>query len=514
MTPNTGQILAAATDEAKRDLGFFLQFVKTFDEVEPDPLKRIKAFPADQAHIQWLAREFQREKLLWVPKSRRMIMTWFQCAAMVWSALTPGFHGFIQSKKEEDADFLVKDRCWFIWQHLPLWMKKIAMKGFTEAHYKWLKLEFPNRSKIWGVPQGPDQFRQYTPSRILVDEAAYHDYFGETLAAILPLREKDCAIHIVSSAKGGTTFAKVVNSDNRTEPKDEIRGIQTWWLDRGGKVVRIHYTADPDKDPERNGLEWYTSLREQYPDEATWRQEMEIDFSAYSGQLVYPQYTDSYPQVIEPIQIPVDAPRWRVIDYGRRNPTCCLWFAEIDNEYYVYREFYQAELPVSEIKRQITDMSEGEDYIATWVDPSTDEIREANTPSIYYHLNRPPYSLRAQKGTREAFGRHVVAQWLSDERLHLFKTCTKTRKEFIDYRYEEWSGAVAESHNLKEQPKKKDDHAMDCLKMFANGVQYREAQKEREQEEAVGISPRGMNIIARLRNRGRYMGQHGVLTHA
>jgi len=57
---------------------------------------------------------------------------------------------------------------------------------------------------------------------------------------------------------------------------------------QGQRVIRLHYTADPAKRP---GTEFYNKMVKRYVNGVTslgWRREMEIDFHAGSGELVFP----------------------------------------------------------------------------------------------------------------------------------------------------------------------------------------------------------------------------------
>lgn len=511
-TDDTGLILAAAVDKAQRDFRYFLKFVHTVDEAEPDPKARVKQFPWQESYVRYAAGVMQQEPLLWIPKSRRMIMTWLNAAKLVWSAMHPSYHGFIQTRNEEQADWLIKDRCWFVYENLPDWFKYIAMRG-RPVQYKFRKLEFPNGSKIWGVPQGADQFRGYTASEVFIDEAAAMEQLENSLAAILPLREKGCRICLVSSAQPGY-FAKVVQQEIEGTVRNPLRGVKEWWLKHGGKVLQIHYTASEFKDPLRKGLPWYSKTIKEFPggpDDPKWRQEMEIDFSAYQGTLVYDVYRDEFPFVVQPFEIPADAPRWRTMDYGVRNPSCCLWIAELDDEFYVYRELYQNKTSVAELKQLIHEYSRLDNcsYKTTWIDPSTDAVTEASTPSILHLFNSEPFSVQALKGDRTAAGRIFLYELLSDKRLHFFENCANTRREILKYRYDEYGDTVKDKYNPHQGVVKVDDHAMDALKYWANGIRWLYA-REKERPRVEARQPNPISLLARIQKNqrlARYIGR-------
>jgi hypothetical protein len=70
----------------------------------------------------------------------------------------------------------------------------------------------------------------------------------------------------------------------------------------GFRVLRLHYSADPDKDPAtKPGEAWYAEARRGMPD-ARWRQEYELDYGALSGQLVFPTFEETIHVV--PSQVP------------------------------------------------------------------------------------------------------------------------------------------------------------------------------------------------------------------
>jgi hypothetical protein len=102
-----------------------------------------------------------------------------------------------QSKKEEDAANLVFNKDWtrsrisFMESRLPPWMKD------TEASASYGVINFSNASKIWGIPQGADIIRSYTPSVVFQDEIAFQpEAEGAYVAATASARK----IIAVSSA--------------------------------------------------------------------------------------------------------------------------------------------------------------------------------------------------------------------------------------------------------------------------------------------------------------------------
>jgi len=147
---------------------------------------------------------FFKERLLIVEKSRQMMATWTCLACCLWQTMfKPAQRIFVQSKKEQDADALVS-RAKFIYNYLP---EKMKLQYPAKEPMSYLKLEFPKwHSIIQGVPQGPEQLRQYTASRVLMDEAAFQEKGLEAYIAAKPTIDQGGFITIVSTPNGKNWF--------------------------------------------------------------------------------------------------------------------------------------------------------------------------------------------------------------------------------------------------------------------------------------------------------------------
>jgi len=61
---------------------------------------------------------------------------------------------------------------------------------------------------------------------------------------------------------------------------------------------------------------------------------------------------------------------YRSFDHGEISPSCCLWVAFYKGVYIFYREYYAPNLVISDHRRNIADLSEGETYMGNYSDPS------------------------------------------------------------------------------------------------------------------------------------------------
>ena len=92
------------------------------------------------------------------------------------------------------------------------------------------------------------------------------------------------------------------------------------------------------------------------------------DWDVIEGQ--YFEEWNREKHVIEPFEIPRDWKKFRAMDWGYNDPTCCLWFAVApDKHIYVYREIYKNHVLASDMAREIRERSLFEDISYTVASP-------------------------------------------------------------------------------------------------------------------------------------------------
>lgn len=261
-----------------------------------------------------------------------------------------------------------------------------------------------------------------------------------------------------------------------------VKGIQEW---RNPKnqfyVARVHYTADPEKATE----EWFKKTKKGMP-KASWNKEYEIDFFALSGQRIWPEWDEKY-HVVKPFDIPKEWTRIRGIDFGQYNPTCCLWGAiNYDLDLYIYQEYYVGgRVTAYTHAKAIAEMSSGEEYLATYIDPSTRAKNQ--TKKMPEAKDDIPYSVfeifhdcgifcePANNDTRAGWDR--VSDYLKlmeykqpdgtvikKPKLYVFENCVNLRREIPRHRYAEQSVLMAQKKNPDEKQIKKEEHSCDALR--------------------------------------------------
>lgn len=177
-------------------------WIYTLDQTDfNNPVKPFPSVP----HLKFITREWQENRMLLVPKSRRMMLSWLMCYLHLWMAMFhPGRAVFIVSDKEQKSDELVR-RCEFMFTNIP---EGTILKPVLRTKY--CVMEFPGLdSTIMGLPSGAAQLRQYTASALLFDEFAFWQDALETLGAARPTIEGGGRLTIVSTAQDGP-FKKLV----------------------------------------------------------------------------------------------------------------------------------------------------------------------------------------------------------------------------------------------------------------------------------------------------------------
>jgi hypothetical protein len=270
----------------------------TLDQV--DEASAIKPFPSHKEYVRFLVKLWLREKLLAIPKSRRMICSWTFISLYAHDTFfrTGRFNAFV-SKKEDDSGDLVS-RAEFIYKHIPPWRIPRLMLP-TLKNNKMSKqpplMEFEEtNSKIQGFPQGSDQMRQYTLSGMLFDEWAFWEEAQASYSAAKPTIDGGGRLTGISSRSPGffkkIVFDRLDSLDLTFEEKPPavtsrpLEGVEMW---RNPKnrfvVVDLHYTADPDKRGER----WRTAIKDSMPIR-DFLMEYERSWQTFEGRPVYEDF--------------------------------------------------------------------------------------------------------------------------------------------------------------------------------------------------------------------------------
>jgi phage FluMu gp28-like protein len=192
----------------RNPLRWLLETVKTVDNYDRgNPVKLFPALP----YVPELVELFFNEEFLWVEKSRRMVISWLFVSLCLHEAIFAGYQKiFLVSKKEKDATDLVLNM-WGIYNRQPVFIKNLSPVIRPQKDQQKNQLELVNGSVVSAVPQGSDQIRGATVTRLFIDEAAFLDNLEEFYGASVPALIGGGKMVAVSTAYPGY-FQKMVQA--------------------------------------------------------------------------------------------------------------------------------------------------------------------------------------------------------------------------------------------------------------------------------------------------------------
>lgn len=316
----------AILQKIRHDPWEFSKYVFTKDESDKNSPK--KRFPYNKAYVKLYFRILQKETRVAVPKSRRMMMTWINVIFHLWDAMFhEGRHIAIVSKKEDDADWLLQKRFKYIYENLDPIIDRSLIPKMED---KYCLLEFPEiGSVLQGFPQGADQLRMYTLSRIFADELAFWAKAEETYSASLPTLQGGGSFVGISSPAPGF-FKKLcldqLEMDEATNQKDSsiqehfpMKGVKVWRNKINEFfVMELHYTADPDKrSPE------FIAEASKGMSKKRFNQEYELQWETYAGFPVFSDFNKEVHGSKEKLEPHIGLPLLRGWDFGL-TPACVI----------------------------------------------------------------------------------------------------------------------------------------------------------------------------------------------
>ena len=498
----------------------FLKYVYTKDAIDlKKPIKRLLGEGDIYAIVVFLYMLVDESVL--IPKSRQVRMSWISCTFALWVAMGgPVRHVIYQTKKEEDAfdqttkgrDNPGEGRMDFILQRLPSWLRDphvVSGKGNSQGSLRFsphpmspegVKIPWAG-SKITAIPQGAKQVRQHTPTLYFNDESAFQAEYRASIIAASACAKKMVS---VSSVDAGSFVNQAVlnfpshwETDERGSPGHrEIhpvvkhgldlmgikwpKGMISYKTNAGTWVLEVSYKADPKKDPERDGAEWYKKavLKDGYEgryDSEGWATEMEVNYKAGGGHPVFPQVRISTPIFIDafkPQEIMHDHRFFAGYDFGGTNPSAFEVIAvnERGQRFAVWEEYG----PCLNMARHVEDMKRCPywDLIEMIVgDPSIMSKTQhgaADTRTLAELFEDFGFILeRGRRGQDVTMAQKFNASyWVDPESPDFFitKACPNLAREVMGLRWDKHiSEAVDARKNALERIRDKDNHSWDAV---------------------------------------------------
>jgi hypothetical protein len=167
--------------EATRDPFLWAtNYTETYNEhwIEEGRPSPYEPFPP-HAYLDELFQLMQLERILWIEKSRDMMISWVCIAYLMLQAMIVAERCvLVQTQKQEKAKQLIKyAKC--LYRSQPEWLRKTFPLAKPIDSQPDLSLTFAHGSSIVGIPGGADQIRSYHPWAYLNDESSFQPDAGE-----------------------------------------------------------------------------------------------------------------------------------------------------------------------------------------------------------------------------------------------------------------------------------------------------------------------------------------------
>ena len=260
-----------------------------------------------------------------------------------------------------------------------------------------------------------------------------------------------------------------------------MKGVNVYKTKDGFTVAQLHYTADPKKDPEREGQQWLQNALKGVPggrSSAMWRKEMEIDFSAYSGQLLCHHIINEYrDKIVREKYVKGTDKIFAGFDWGRNNPSSFhLYAVDENNNIHSFNEVYLNDTSIENLATIIKSSPYFNRIIWIAADPSL-WSRTQEEKSGLRSLNDRFYEngifLTKSKGRDDNLAiSELLDRWnelsFTTPQFTISPQCVKQVWEFERLRYKEVTTAMIEKLNPYESLMDKDNHSWDDFKYFIN----------------------------------------------
>jgi hypothetical protein len=182
--------------------------VRTRDEV--DRAQPVKPFP-DYEYLREYVKALRGERVLFVPKSRQMMVTLTTMLDSAHLCATVQAQRVLLSKgKEADAVEILKDKVRYPWAQMPAWLQRRWPIRRMPAN----RVDFTlTASYIRGVTENvaASEARGGSASRTVVDEAAFQDGLEDILTAALPMQGQIVVLTTANvGSPGATCFQRYI----------------------------------------------------------------------------------------------------------------------------------------------------------------------------------------------------------------------------------------------------------------------------------------------------------------
>lgn len=477
---------------------FFFKHVRTTDPHDHE--HPVKSVP-EKDYLRYVANDLQHgPERRYYAKSRQLMISWELCARAVWEILYhPHAWACFQSKKLEDAAEMIYDsvpskaRASFIMANLHPKMqvciadvngeRKAIPYTLDQRTFSYGSITLPNGARCNALAQGAAQIEGKVPSLFISDESSLQEEWATSWAAAMPCSQRAIA---VATMRLPSAYGEEIATCDEVDPDGLMRGVAEFTTASGGAGLRIHYSADPDKDPKTpQGRDWFAketaNMRGGYegPD---WQAHMEINPASVTGQRCIPYWHKIVDRVVIDDIAYEQAALWKLgagADYGSRNPTVLLIFAiDYHGNFYAVDEIAAPGLTVHELpgitKGGVAGLSQlwkqnpllprinGQIQMDPTVDAKTQNTEGGLTSILQmFSMNGIFLQLASARGTdaddlalnwlAERWAGHEEPDWAPQ--FFICRRCKGLLRILAKCEYLDWSATVQHKNNLQQKMK-------------------------------------------------------------
>ena len=182
---------------------------------ERDDITPVKPFPADKEYLRWLTYQLwdDEHRIVFVDKARQMYVSTISCLIIDWYCTFKEDREVVVSRvKEESAIKLINDKIRRVNTRKPMWLQnRVGMSTTPERVITY----GCSGSTVTAVAQnfGVSDSRGITASLIMVDEAAYQEYFPQIYQAVLPMSNRLWAVTTANVGNPGAALFRQLKDE-------------------------------------------------------------------------------------------------------------------------------------------------------------------------------------------------------------------------------------------------------------------------------------------------------------
>lgn len=254
-----------------------------------------------------------------------------------------------------------------------------------------------------------------------------------------------------------------------------VPGLRKEKNSSGHPVFFLHYSADPAKNED-----WANKEATKYVDggrnSIRWRGEMEMDFEAGSGELVFSTFSAREHEIcIDPFKLDETYVLYGGMDWGTRNPTSFHVYAEsLDKKFYAVWEYYAERQPPMAVAEAIRACPYYDRLQWIAADPAMFSLNVAKKDGFTsisemlmdedtVGVNTIDKLIPAHSRSDETMINVMKNAWAKDKPdFYFFKNCPKLITEIRNLKHPEYRGQT----NPTEKIIDKNNHAWDDMKYF------------------------------------------------